>query len=129
MERQSPDDLRGARDLLILAGNLLRPLAGDEEAKIELGRVLTLFCEVQSSRRRVGRLDWPNGPLPRARASPTGMRAHARPEEPGGEVYGEDRLDRLEQRIAELRGEAPDDNGTSDAPDPADNAPGGERGG
>jgi hypothetical protein len=56
------------------------------------------------------------------------MRIRTRPEEPDGEVYGEDRLDRLEQRIAELRGEVPDDNGASYAPDPADDTAGGERG-
>jgi hypothetical protein len=44
------------------------------------------------------------------------MRTRTRPEEPGGEVYGEDRLDRLEQRIAELRDEGSDENGASDPP-------------
>ena len=127
-KRQSPDDLREARDLLILAGNLLRPIAGDEEARIELGRVLTLFCEVQCSRRRVGRLDWLNGPLPRARTCLTEIRALKRPEEPEGEAYGEERLDRLVERIAELR-ETADDNGSSDTPEPADDASGGERSG
>jgi hypothetical protein len=59
------------------------------------------------------------------------VRMHVRPEEPGGETYGQERLDAVVQRIADLRGEAPSDgNGdASDAPSPTDDPPGGERSG
>jgi hypothetical protein len=39
-----------ARNRLNEARDLLLPLVGDKEAKLELGRVLTLFCEVQCNR-------------------------------------------------------------------------------
>jgi hypothetical protein len=91
-----------ARNLLREAADILEPLIADEKAKLELGRVLTLFCEVQCSRTVVRQL---SVPLARMRACTAGVAMHARPEELGGEEYGELRALRVEQRVAELRGD------------------------
>ena len=132
-KRQNEDDWVQARNRLDISRNLLEPLFADLDARLELGRVLTLYCEVQCNRRRVGHLDRPNdGALTKARPCLLRVRMHLRPEEPGGETYGQERLDALVQRIAKLRGEAPSDgNGddASDAPSPTDDPPGGERSG
>jgi hypothetical protein len=84
------------------ARNLLQPLAANKECQVELGRVNTLFCEVRCDKERVGQLNGPNQPLTRAREYMAGVALHTRPEEPNGEVYGEERAARVEQRIADL---------------------------
>ncbi len=52
---------------LRVAQNILGPLVADEEAKRELGRVHTLFCEVRCDRGRPGNLNGPNQPSTRMR--------------------------------------------------------------
>jgi len=91
-----------ARNRLNEARDLLLPLVGDKEAKLELGRVVTLFCEVQCNRTAIGHL---GGPLARMRGYMVGVAMHTRPEELGGEAYGEERASRVERRVAELRGD------------------------
>jgi len=100
-----------ARDLLKEAARILEPLIGDEKARLELGRVLTLFCEVQCSRTVVLQL---GRPLARMRGYMAGVAMHARPEERGGEEYGEQRALRAEQRVAELRGDVVAEGDTGD---------------
>ena len=102
---QSETDWFQARQRLDIARNLLAPLAGGQEAKLELGRVLTLFCEIQCNRKRPGHLDGPNRPLTRMKSCLAGVAMHGRPEEPSGEEYGEERAAQVEQRVAELRGD------------------------
>jgi hypothetical protein len=46
-KRKNQSDWVKARDLLKEATRILEPLVADEEAKLELGRVLTVFCEVR----------------------------------------------------------------------------------
>ena len=84
------------------ARNLLQPLAADKESQVELGRVNTLFCEVRCDRERVGDLSGPNQPLTRAREYMAGIAMYARPEEPNGEAYGEERAKKVEERVADL---------------------------
>lgn len=102
-KRKQESDWVQARQQLDIARDLLQPLVADAEARRELGRVLTLFCEVQCNRKRVGRLD---GPLARMRTYTAGVDTHGRPEEPGGEQYGEERASMVDLRVAELRGDA-----------------------
>ena len=83
------------------ARRLLQPLVADKEAMIELGRIHTLFCEVRCDRGRAGHLSGPNQPLTRAREYMTGVAMDTRPEEPDGEVYGEDRVTKIEERVRE----------------------------
>ena len=106
-KRQDEPNWFQARKRLDVADRLLRPLIADKKARLEFGRVLTLFCEVQCSRKKIGKLDGPNGPLTRARACMAGVAKLERPEEPEGEVYGEARVLQVEQQVAELR-EDPD---------------------
>jgi hypothetical protein len=89
---------------LRVAQNILGPLVADEEARLELGRVHTLFCEVRCDREKPGKLDGPNQPLTRAREYLGEIDMHRRPEEPepGGEAYGKDRVERVEERIAAM---------------------------
>jgi len=101
--RKLESDWVQARNRLNDARELLRPLVGEPEGKLELGRVLTLLCEVQCSRTVVGKRA---GSLAGMRNCMTGVRMHSRAEEPEGEKYGEDRAVRVEQRAAELRGDA-----------------------
>ena len=104
-----------ARDKLNEARRLLRPLIDDEEARVELGRVLTCFCEVQCSRTKIGRLEGPNGPLTIALQLMANVDMHRHEAEEGGEIYGDERTKQVRDRIAELRddttagGETPDD--------------------
>jgi hypothetical protein len=91
-----------ARNLLSEAALMLEPLAGQVEGRLELGRVLTLFCEVQCSRTVVGQL---GGRLSRLRGCMAGVAMRTRPEEPNGEAYGEQRANTVAQRVAELRGD------------------------
>jgi len=101
-KNESDLDRIEARNRLNEARDLLLPLVGDNEAKLELGRVLTLFCEVQCNRTAIGHL---GGPLARMRGYMVGVATRTRPEEPGGEAYGEERASRVERRVAELRGD------------------------
>lgn len=96
---------RDARDRLDIAHDLLQPLLASDEAKLELGRVVTLFCEVQCSRKRIGHLDGPRGRRNTMLALMKGVEMHRRPEERDGEEYGEERASRVDRRLAELRGD------------------------
>lgn len=101
-KRQSEADWVRARDKLNNARALVEPLFGEREGRRELGRVLTLFCEVQCSRTVVGAL----GPRSvRMRQCMAGEDTLKRAEEPNGEVYGAERAAKAEQRISELRGD------------------------
>jgi hypothetical protein len=91
-----------ARNRLAEAARILEPFVGQDEGRRELGRALTLFCEVQCSRTVVGAL---GGKLTRLRACMTGVAMHTRPEEPGGESYGEKRANAVMRQVAELRGD------------------------
>jgi hypothetical protein len=91
-----------ALERLRLAQNILGPLVAADEAKLELGRVHTLFCEVRCDRRRPGRLNGPNQPMTRMREYLGETAMHRRPEEPCGELYGKDRVEAVEQRVAAL---------------------------
>jgi tetratricopeptide (TPR) repeat protein len=108
---QNEQNWRDARDRLNEARNLLQSLLAHDEARLELGRVLTLFCEVQCSRTVVRML---GVPLARMRSYMAGVTMHSRPEEQGGEEYGEARALRAEQRVAELRGDVVAEGDTSD---------------
>ena len=90
---------------LRVAQNILGPLVANSEARLELGRVHTLFCEVRCDRRRPGRLNGPNQPLTRMREYMDEVKMHRRPEEPYGEEYGEERAVKVEQRVAALLGD------------------------
>jgi hypothetical protein len=104
-KRANETDWRAARDMLDVARRLLEPLVADVEAKRELGRVLTLFCEVQISRLRVGRLGGAEGPLVRMKRHMAGAPTTHRIEESAGEAYGEERAARVEKRLEELVGD------------------------
>jgi len=54
-----------ARDRLRDAENILLPVVAGSEARLELGRVYTLFCEMRCNLRRPGHLNGPNQPLTR----------------------------------------------------------------
>jgi tetratricopeptide (TPR) repeat protein len=99
-----------ARDQLTAAIPILQPLIADSDAKRELGRVLTLLCEVQCSRAVVRQL---GGYIAGMRDCMQGVPMHARAEEDGGEEYGEERARRVEERIREALNDeaAPEDNG------------------
>ena len=90
---------------LRVARNILEPLVADPEAKLELGRVHTLFCEVRCDRGRPGNLNGQNQPLTRMHEYMTGVSMERRPEEPCGEEYGEDRAVAVEQRVAAMLGD------------------------
>jgi hypothetical protein len=89
-----------ARDHLNNARVLLEPLFGEREGRLELGRVLTLFCEVQCSRTVVGAL---GQRLARMELCLQREAMYQRPEEPNGETYGAERAAKVAQRVAELR--------------------------
>jgi hypothetical protein len=99
---------------LRIAQNILGPLVSDVEAKLELGRIHTIFCEVRCDRGRPGNLNGQNQPLTRMREYMTGVAMETRPEESCGEEYGETRAAAVEQRVAALLGD--------DEPEGADNA-------
>jgi hypothetical protein len=105
--RRNNDSARSeALELLRNARNLLEPVAApNTEASRELGRVLTLFCEVRCDKGTPGRLNGPNQPLTRLRQYMSGVAMSRRAEEPCGEEYGEQRASRVEGRVAELLGE------------------------
>jgi hypothetical protein len=106
-----------ARDRLYDAENILLPLVGSE-ARRELGRVYTLFCEMRCNLARPGKLNGPNQPLTRALDFMTGIATHRREEEPCGEEYGEERAKRVEQRVTAMLGnvgQEGDDTEISDA--------------
>jgi hypothetical protein len=105
-----------AQEHLRVAQNILDPLVADQEAKLELGRVHTLFCEVRCDRGRPGRLGGPNQPMTRMREYLGDVEMHCRPEEPCGEVYGIERVERVENRVAAMLGDDGTD-GDDDAPD------------
>lgn len=101
-KRSDGTDLVDARDRLNDARVLLQPLISGQEAKRELGRVYTLFCDVQCDRTVVGHLRGQSRPLTKAREYMAGIAMHRRAEEPGGEEYGEERVVRAEDRVTEL---------------------------
>jgi hypothetical protein len=101
-------DWSQARQRLENARGLLLPLVSEGNAKIELGRVLTLFCEVQCRRGKTGRLEGPNRPLTVMKSCLGGVAMHRRVEEPAGEAYGYERALQVEQRVVELRGSGDD---------------------
>lgn len=101
-KRQTENDWKEARRKLDQARRLLTPIISNE-GKIELGRVLTLFGEVQCSRLRIGNL----GPaLTAMQTIMASVKMHTRTEERHGEVYGDERAHKLSQRVSELRGDA-----------------------
>lgn len=100
--REQEADWVKARDRLYSASKHLQPLMASPDGKLELGRVLTLLCEVQCSRTAIGRLA---RSLMEMRTCMAGVKMHARVEEPSGEAYGEERAASVRQRIAELRGD------------------------
>ena len=77
-----------ARDLLREAENILLPEIADEEAKREMGRVYTLFCEMRCNLGRPGRL---RGRRSLELAYMKNVTMHRRDEEPGVEAYGKER--------------------------------------
>jgi len=101
-----------------VAQNILEPLVADPEAKLELGRVHTLFCEVRCNRGKPGHLSGPNQPITRMRDYLGKVEMHRRSEEPCGEEYGRERVQRVGSRVAAMLG----DEGTDDD----DNAPNGQ---
>jgi len=104
-----------AQERLHVAQNILEPLVADQEAKVELGRVHTLFCEVRCDRGRSGHLGGPNQPMTRMREYLGDIEMHRRPEEPCGEEYGRERVERVEMRVAAMLGDEGMD-GDDDAP-------------
>jgi tetratricopeptide (TPR) repeat protein len=95
-----------ARDLLREAENILLPEIADEEAKREMGRVYTLFCEMRCNLGRPGRLSGPNQPLTRAREYLGEVDMHRRPEEPEpGEAYGKERVEKVKDRVEATPGD------------------------
>ena len=121
-KQQNENDWRLARVTLDKAQKLLSPLAAQGSVKKELVRVLTLLCEVQCARLKIGRLD---GTLTRLGTLAADMGSLTRPEEQEGEIYGEDRVAAVQRRVTELRGDddASDDEevGPLDTPSPSDN--------
>jgi tetratricopeptide (TPR) repeat protein len=106
--RRNNDPAYGeALERLRRAQNILRNLVADKEAKLELGRVHTLFCEVRCDRGRPGHLNGPNQPLTRMREYMAGVAMHRRLEEPCGEDYGDERALKVEQRVEALLGDDP----------------------
>jgi hypothetical protein len=108
-KRRREVDWCEARDRLDIAVGILEPLVSDQEAKLELGRALTLYCEVQCERKRIGRLD---SRLTDMKSYMAGVTTKTRVEEPDGEAYGEDRANTVERRVAQLRGD-PDADGSA----------------
>jgi hypothetical protein len=104
-KRKDQTGWKEARDRLKVARNLLQPLVADVEVKHELGRVLTLFCEVQYQRGFVGRLGGPNGCLAQMLDCVSTVTRLTRPSEPDGEVYGAERAVRVEKWVADLQGD------------------------
>jgi hypothetical protein len=100
--REQETDWVKARDRLHNASKHLQPLIASPDGKLELGRVLILLCEVQCSRTAIGKLA---RSLREMRTCMAGIKMHSRPEEPNGEVYGEERAGLVRRRIAELRGD------------------------
>src|SRR4030095_16827711 len=90
---------------LRVARNILEPLVSDAEARLELGRVHTLFCEVRCDRGRPGNLNDQNHTLTRMRQYMTGVAMETRPEEPCGGGYGEARAMAVERRVAAMLGD------------------------
>ncbi len=99
VEQRSNDAARAqALGRLRNARNLLQSAVTGTEAGLELGRVLTLLCEIRCDRGTVGRLGGPNQPLAIMRLRMADVAMHRRAEEPycaamerGGEEYGEER--------------------------------------
>jgi hypothetical protein len=94
-DRDRPPALRHLRN----ARNLLRSRLTDEDARVELGRVLTLFCELRCDADTPWHL---NGHVAGAQTHMRGVRMHAREEEPDGEEYGQDRADAVAARVAAI---------------------------
>jgi hypothetical protein len=93
---------------LRIAQNILGPLVAEPEAKRELGRIHTLFCELRCDRGRPGALDGPNQPLTRMLEYMKSEAMHTRPEEAGGEEYGEDRSEKIKERVKAMIDDKPD---------------------
>jgi hypothetical protein len=102
---QNDRDRLTALRMLRNASNLLQALLRDEEARIELGRILTVFCELRCEAGHPGRL---NTMLATMRACMTGVDMHRRPEEPDGEEYGKERAEEVERRVTALINNASD---------------------
>lgn len=100
---------RTARNHLTEAIQILQPLVGHRDANLELGRALTLYSEMRCNLGRPGRLGGPNQPLSRALALLRAVPMHTRPEEDGGERYGEPRVQAIKARISQPPGDAIDD--------------------
>ncbi len=99
---QNETDWRAARDILDNAADLLAPLLADHDARLELGRILILFCEIQCHRKRIGQL---NTKLAKMQGLMQGVPTRTRIEEHAGESYGEERAAAVLLRVAELRGD------------------------
>jgi hypothetical protein len=110
-KRRREADWCEARDKLDIAVGILEPLVANQEARLELGRALTLYCEVQCQRKRIGRLD---ARLADMKEYMKDVAMNRRTEERDGETYGEDRSNAIDRRVAQLRGD-PDADGNPHA--------------
>jgi hypothetical protein len=111
-ERLGTADLEQARDILASARDLLNPMIDGPEARLELGRVLTLYCEVQLAREERGRGGIGNladregnpiGDMTRMLEFVSNIEMHERPPERGGGAYGHERGTRISERICNRR--------------------------
>lgn len=101
-KRKNEQDWLVARRKLAGAWEQIEEMASDDE-KQELFRVLTLLCEIQCSRMKIGKLD---AALNRMQSILTATNPVSRHEERGGERYDEGRANLVVQRVSELRGDA-----------------------
>lgn len=92
-------DLETPRDKLRGAIALLQHTAADQESSLELGRALTLFCEIQCARGVVTQISSPNGALAQAIRLLNGIEDHSLPSEDGGEQYGEQQVRRVKALV------------------------------
>jgi hypothetical protein len=110
-ERLLDGDLDEAMDeasrVLVRARDLFNPMINDTEAKLELGRILTLYCEVQLARDAIGNLADREGnaigDMARMLQLMSNVQIHERPPERGGGVYGNKRATKIKERVSSRR--------------------------
>jgi hypothetical protein len=111
-ERLGNADLEQAREVLASARDLLNPMIDGSEARLEFGRVLTLYCEVQLAREERGRNAIgnladregnPMGDMTRMLEFVSNVEMRERPPERGGGAYGHERGTRISERICNRR--------------------------
>jgi hypothetical protein len=101
-KREDDQNWHAALRCLRRAQGLVEPIVAAEEAKSEMVRILTLYCEIQCDREVVRMLAGPNGRFTKLLSCADQVEMRSRPEERGGEDYSRQRVADVGQRITDL---------------------------